>query len=442
MSTRPNHSVALPSVETLQVLLEKLRVRHAGWQQAQQLMAAQLAPHFSPYTVYRSQEVDVSRHLALLLDPKGTHGQGSLFWDAWVELVLEMQDNYRNGLESCTTQTSDWLRKAKVQHIEVEHPTAEGRFIDLCTRTNSGVLAIENKPWLWSQDGSAQLRDYASHLKVAAGSEAWKLVYLAHSAPAEHSWGESERAVAAQLGQFVFVPWPRLLEVLQACVPKIQAAKVRWFVEDFIQMMGQAMRQTDSAQMMHLAAAFNQTPQSLKSALLLRDTLRQWQVGQLAKLRQVLTQRCAALGIGLVWEIYPENPQKKYQRFELTFAKHPQVRFKLEWNGIGLDEQSIFWGLNEPAMKADRARAMFAALCESCPNWARVNAPEAGWPYWTYLENDTLFDEGLEDAECLSTHPWLSIEYEGELNFVALVLQRYKEASTALDKECMQRFLA
>ena len=170
-------------------LLTNVQTRHDSGQQAQQLMAAQLAPHFSPFNVYRSHEADVSRHLALLLDPEGTHEQGSLFWDAFVNQVLiaetsphllptvsaehngaleeKSEENDTRTRTSRKTKTddalveaaaihppiaSDWLRHNKMAEVETEHCTRTSdrkRFINLCVHlaNKGGIIAIENKPW-------------------------------------------------------------------------------------------------------------------------------------------------------------------------------------------------------------------------------------------------------------------------------------------------------
>lgn len=135
-------------------LLSDVRMREAAWQHEQERMAAQLAPNFSPFTVYRSHEVDVSRHLQLLLDPKGTHAQGSLFWDAWVELVLqaqhstyaqvlaEQENERKQGMEkqhpaapvvnAVAPASLDWLGVCQFKHVEREHRTTARACPNFC----------------------------------------------------------------------------------------------------------------------------------------------------------------------------------------------------------------------------------------------------------------------------------------------------------------------
>lgn len=300
MSATPTrHLSTLRDVETLKALLGNLQARQAGWQQAQQLMAAQLAPDFSPFSVYRSHEVDVSRHLALLLDPNETHGQGSLFWDAWVDLVLDAQGKQHllsiddEDDKAATTEqdlrvddceavepqpNSAWLRQSVVGDVETEHSTSsldKRRYIDLCVHLQApnGMLAIENKPWYSSVDEESQLADYAKHLSQLAKGRPWLLVYLGRGAPSVQSISLAERKDLTKQGHLVCVSWSQMLQMLRQCVPKIQASKVRWFVEDFIDMLEEeTMGYVDEKELAHVAQAFNNSPQALEQALLLRDT--------------------------------------------------------------------------------------------------------------------------------------------------------------------------
>lgn len=465
-----NPTAALPSVQTLQALLENLQARHAGWQQAQQLMAAQLAPHFSPFTVYRSHEVDVSRHLALLLDPKGTHGQGSLFWKAWVEQVLLAQ---RAGAAEASPEptqpvlqsqhgpakiaaaspasqsapaVSQWLQQGQVQQVDREHRTTElksksRRAIDLCVHVSGGLLAIENKPWHESVDEVGQLNDYAEHLALLAARKnvAWTLVYLGHGEPSPESLCPGCRQQLALSGSFVCVSWGQLLQALKQCLPQIQAPKVRWFVEDFVQMMARdLLNYTENAEMEHNAQAFNQSPQTLHNAFLLRNTLKQWQASQLAKLEQQFKARCMP-EMDFQWHITPDNALKKQAHFTLAFPGRSDVVMRVEWYWGFAHESDFYWGVYAPALGLEQSQALGAALVGALEQ-AEVDLPaaetvEAGWPLWSFFSADPVFtpERGEEGSPAEIVHPWLSMDREqGQSDFVSLVLKRYGELAAAL----------
>lgn len=466
------------NAKALTALLKNLREKHMVWQQAQLLMAPLLAPQFSPFTVYRRYEVDVSRHLALLLDPKGSHGQGRLFWDAWVEQVLQAQCS-ANAEDPAQTETeslpkrrhgpgktetaksapavSDWLRHSAVQKVEREHRTTQladqsRRAIDLCVHLNGGLLAIENKPWQQSVDEEQQLSDYAEHLKKLAKDKPWALVYLGHGQPSAESLSTEEWDELVLKGQFVCVGWGQLLEALKGCLPKIQAPKVRWFVEDFVQMMErETMNYTENAEMEHVAKAFNHSPQALQSALLLRNTLKQWQASQLKKLKQQL-EECCTPGMQLQWHITPDAPLQKQAHFTLAFPGCADVVMRTEWYWGFAHESDFYWGLYAPTLNLIQSQALGAALGTALEDAKAVRSAlepvEAGWPLWSFISGDPLFtpsaaDEANAEEEAV-VHPWLSVDYvqTPKSDFVTLVLQRYHDLETALQSPSVQAVLS
>lgn len=474
MSTTPSEAATRPGAQTLQslqALLENLQARQSGWQQAQQLMAAQLAPHFSPYSVYRSHEVDVSRHLALLLNPEGTHGQGRLFWDAWVKQVLLAQQagcadasvddespephdtlsqDPHGPAQAAAPQpasaVSQWLQRTQVLQVDREHRTTElkgknRRAIDLCVHVRGGLLAIENKPWRESVDELGQLDDYAAHLALLAARKKcdWTLVYLGHGAPSSQSLSPELRQKLAHNGHFVCVSWGQLLEALKQCLPLIQAPKVRWFVEDLVQMMERdLLNYTDSAEMEHNAKAFSQSRQALHNAFLLRDTLAQWQGNQLKKLEQQLKARCTP-NMELNWKVTSDNPRKRQAYFTLSFPGRRDVVMRMEWYDGFANAVDFYWGVYGTDLDLEQSeelgKALTAALQKAQVALPKAEDVEAGWPLWSFFSTDPVFtSEGCaDDSPEEIVHPWLSMEREqGDGDFVSLVLQRHAELAAAL----------
>lgn len=476
MSTTPSEAATRPGAQTLQslqALLENLQARQSGWQQAQQLMAAQLAPHFSPYSVYRSHEVDVSRHLALLLDPEGTHGQGRLFWDAWVKQVLLAQQagcadasvddespephdalsqDPHGPAQAAAPQpapaVSQWLQRTQVLQVDREHRTTElkgknRRAIDLCVHVRGGLLAIENKPWRESVDELGQLDDYAAHLALLAARKKcdWTLVYLGHGAPSSQSLRPELRQKLAHNGHFVCVSWGQLLEALKQCLPRIQAPKVRWFVEDLVQMMERdLLNYTDSAEMEHNAKAFSQSRQALHNAFLLRDTLAQWQGNQLKKLEQQLKARCTP-NMELNWKVTPDNPRKRQAYFTLSFPGRRDVVMRMEWYDGFANAVDFYWGVYGTDLDLEQSeelgKALTAALQKAQVALPKAEDVEAGWPLWSFFSTDPVFtpESCADDSPEEIVHPWLSMDREqGDGDFVSLVLQRHAELAAALEQ--------
>lgn len=118
-----------------------------------------LAPEFCLAGLLMPDEVRLSRVIAELLNPSGSHGQGLRFLHAFLDeietpgsaVVPEMRKAWGSAgkiLVSCEITTS--------------HIAASQRRMDILIEGNDYGLMIENKPW--AMDQQEQLSDYAKHL--------------------------------------------------------------------------------------------------------------------------------------------------------------------------------------------------------------------------------------------------------------------------------------
>lgn len=67
-------------MDNIQTLLNEVNVRVHGLQAAKELYSEQLAPDFLVFDYLNTYETGLSKILADLLNPNGTHGQKTLFW--------------------------------------------------------------------------------------------------------------------------------------------------------------------------------------------------------------------------------------------------------------------------------------------------------------------------------------------------------------------------
>jgi PD-(D/E)XK nuclease superfamily len=100
--------------------------------QAQCLYCDRLAPDFNPFDFIQPDEVGLSKILNWLLDPTGTHGQGSRFLHLFLEQL---------GLV-WPSESHEWAK------AETEVVITDGR-LDILISSGKFHLAIENKPWAW-----------------------------------------------------------------------------------------------------------------------------------------------------------------------------------------------------------------------------------------------------------------------------------------------------
>jgi PD-(D/E)XK nuclease superfamily len=173
------------------------------------------APRFSAFNLLGTRETALSRVLAELLDPRGSHGQGVLFLNALLQLI---------GCEAI--QPLD--RNVRVQ-TEAPVPI-EGnpvpRRIDILVETPTLLLGIENKKW--TGESSNQLRDYGCHLKkTARENQTCKLIFISNDEP-------SEGVAAIQFPYHRKNHEKTVEHWLQSVRKDIQAKRVGNFIDDFI----------------------------------------------------------------------------------------------------------------------------------------------------------------------------------------------------------------
>lgn len=161
----------------------------AAGRQAKAMYAEQLAPDFTPFDFLDSHETALSRVLAWMLDPQGSHAQGARFLEEFLRW-LDVDD--LGGLH-------DWSG-ARVQTEVPATYSKDGGFIDILVTAGGCGLAIENKPY--AGDQVLQVTRYLNDL-AHRSPRAHCLVYLsgAGGGPSEVSITEQEASLAEEAGR-------------------------------------------------------------------------------------------------------------------------------------------------------------------------------------------------------------------------------------------------
>ena len=107
---------------------------------------------FSIFKYFDYKEEDISRIIGDLLQPCGSHGQGSIFLKLFIDELIKIKE--------LTTPDCNKFLQSNLDEtwVQLEAPTYEDRRIDILLINSDWVLAIENKPW--DRDRVKQLEDY------------------------------------------------------------------------------------------------------------------------------------------------------------------------------------------------------------------------------------------------------------------------------------------
>lgn len=112
-------------------------------------------------TRIQSDELKICRMLAEIINPEGTHNMQSFFLRLFMKNVLRIETD------------DDEIESAK---IYTEHPTGNGRRIDIAIVTNKRFIPIEVK--LYAEDQTRQCKDYYDFADCQGKPEKSKVYYL------------------------------------------------------------------------------------------------------------------------------------------------------------------------------------------------------------------------------------------------------------------------
>lgn len=158
----------------VQNLINEVSQKVKALETAQALYRRQLSPDFNTFDYINTDELGLSRILAALLNPQGSHAQQEVFLRLFIEHCLP------NMYKAPERQVFlDNLDKTEVFIEEMTRKSGTQRRMDIylkCQLNNESYgICIENKPY--AADQFKQLEDYAKELKKR-NHRAWHLVYL------------------------------------------------------------------------------------------------------------------------------------------------------------------------------------------------------------------------------------------------------------------------
>lgn len=127
---------------------------------------APVSPNLLEWAGVSERELSHSAVLARFLDPRGDHGEGPRFLDAFLSMLANRGAFALSGVR-CT--------RPSLTHVYTEYVVPSGRRIDLVVFLPPwGVVAIENKVWAAEQE--KQVSDYAKWATDQWGSHAMVFV--------------------------------------------------------------------------------------------------------------------------------------------------------------------------------------------------------------------------------------------------------------------------
>ena len=188
-----------------------------------------LAPRFNATSLFSPNEDKLSRIVAFLLNPNGSHGQGFKFLDIFLSLL---------GLPLCEHDL-DQVKVSNEDVLKSGNGRADIRIRYTTIRHSTMNLLLENKPW--ATDGSDQINRYDCHMQSEFSDEPWAIIYLSGdgSIPGKNSIARERLTALKQEGKFYLLPYnscsseETLHLWLNKCSQACEAERPRLFINDF-----------------------------------------------------------------------------------------------------------------------------------------------------------------------------------------------------------------
>ncbi len=196
-----------------------------------------LASDFNLIELLRPDENRISDIIALLLNPKGEHGQGEIFLK---EFIRQLENHIRKETENFKVLNNIDISQASVER---ELMTYQGKRIDIAIKFRDFVIGIENK--LGAIEQERQLADYNNFLQHV--SRNYILIYLDGLGREAKSIKNKDKL--KQEGRFLEVSYLRFLKPwLIRCYKECEAEKFRWFLKDSVSWIENNFKENEDEQ--------------------------------------------------------------------------------------------------------------------------------------------------------------------------------------------------
>ena len=219
-------------MNAVQNLINNVSQKIKALETAQALYSRQLSPDFNIFDYINTDELGLSRILAALLNPQGSHAQQETFLRLFIEHCLP--DMYKAPEWQIFLDNVD---KTEVFIEEITGKSNTQRRMDIYLRCqvddDSYGICIENKPY--AADQFEQLKDYAEELGKR-NHKAWHLVYLNESdeGPSKYSIDTSKLEALKNERQYSHLRFSDLTVWLKACQIECQNHSVSEFIAQLI----------------------------------------------------------------------------------------------------------------------------------------------------------------------------------------------------------------
>ncbi len=381
----------MSELDNIKNFLRRASIKIEAVNEAKRLYGSQIAPDFLIFDYLRDDEMGLSWCLGSLLDPRGKHGQGTLFIEQFllvIDQLMEAQESVAQDEQGNVLQTSYRSKWSAVNfdncRMRVEHSTTESRRIDIHLHfCNGEVIGIENKPWAGDQVN--QLSDYADYIKRQAANKSWLLIYLCNSEPSKESITKEERKYLEEQGHLLNISFYDVTNWLQRCIGLVKAPSVRMFVEELSKFIRKEInREVDMEIKSQLMAVIeddlNVAMQVSNSIVAVKKTL-------LAKLKSDLVKVANEKGYKFTWKSSLDSKWSAYSGFGFNLSEGQAGNFEIWFEFAQPNLRNFYWGIRRKNESVSSKNPVYKELNDlMAEKYLIKNSSTLWWPWWAYYD--------------------------------------------------------
>lgn len=314
-----------------------------------------LGAGFNAVTLLRPNECDISRVIATLLDPRGSHGHGEIFLEEFLLMVRQVLP---------VKHWKAWMTSSQFRGVALEEMTIHGRRLDTVLRLGNGCLGIENKPWTGDQE--RQLSDYAEHLERKSPGN-WLLLYLCNWEPSNSSLPPSEALERRSRGQFLRLDFAAVATWIMRCKELCRDPHLGYFLQDLNGYLRTAINNQTMAIHNSPISSLLESREQFETALAVAVAVAHVKAERVNQLHDQLLEELRPLHLQLYWDMGRWATKSAY--FTISDGAGRAICF--EWSREGLND--LCWGLWGDRPNPDEDNKKLTAVHgdgEMSPRWA------------------------------------------------------------------------
>lgn len=405
--------------------LEKIRIEIASYNKAKQKYHDRLSPEFSLFSLFKQNEMSISRCISFLLNPGESHAQSHLF----------LHDFYSKFLSSYRKPDEILCQLEKSIDI-VKNDDIGLRRLDVYIETDELLIGIENKPW--ATDSKDQLNNYAEWLSQQANKKGkhWKLIYLSPSEYSEDSLSaENKKKYADNISHLTFY---EIKKWLDDTTPFVKSPHVKVFTESFSDYINRSINIEPSMELSSdLIELVIKKRKNLNAAIVIAKNLPSIKAAIMNNFIDHLIDNIPPdIHIGFEEDTF--KAEKSYCGFNVLFLNSHKYHLTFSFDSTRL--RDFFWGFERrdetPAKnKSKNHIEIIKSMNEIFPEYVKYAEKRYdNYPWWCQSENTLNFPNNWNEDDSI----WEKLQNTGPGSFVDKIINIINKINKNFDLELLK----